>query len=45
MILHLYLIAHAATPAMRTGTFPGDDDALDARGLAEAAHARARWSW
>ncbi|MXN77433.1 histidine phosphatase family protein [Burkholderia sp. 4701] len=35
------LIAHAATRAMRTGTFP-DDDALDAHTLAQAANARAR---
>ncbi|WP_185633612.1 histidine phosphatase family protein [Burkholderia stagnalis] len=35
------LIAHAATRAMRTGTFP-DDDALDAHALAQVADARAR---
>ncbi|MGZ2747389.1 histidine phosphatase family protein [Burkholderia stagnalis] len=35
------LIAHAATRAMRTGTFP-DDDALDALARAQAADARAR---
>lgn len=45
MTLHasLRLIAHASTRAMRTGTFP-DDDPLDARGLAEAAAWRGRWS-
>lgn len=35
------LIAHAATRAMRTGTFP-DDDALDAHALARLADVRAR---
>lgn len=35
------LIAHAATRAMRTGTFP-DDDALDAHALAQVADARTR---
>ncbi|WP_321865034.1 histidine phosphatase family protein [Burkholderia cenocepacia] len=39
----LYLIAHASTRAMRTGTFP-DDDPLDAHGLAEAAALRGRWT-
>ncbi|UTV59324.1 histidine phosphatase family protein [Burkholderia arboris] len=39
----LYLIAHASTRAMRTGTFP-DDDPLDAHGLAEAAALRDRWT-
>ncbi|VBB15075.1 histidine phosphatase family protein [Burkholderia stabilis] len=45
MTLHasLRLIAHASTRAMRTGTFP-DDDPLDARGLAEAAALRDRWT-
>ncbi|AOK62198.1 histidine phosphatase family protein [Burkholderia ubonensis] len=42
MSLHVRLIAHAATRAMRTGVFP-DDDPLDARGLAQAADARASW--
>jgi broad specificity phosphatase PhoE len=32
MTLRLFLISHAATPAMRRGDFP-DDDALDARGI------------
>ncbi|MGS0897017.1 histidine phosphatase family protein [Burkholderia stagnalis] len=41
MPVSLYLIAHASTRAMRTGTFP-DDDPLDARGLDEAAACRAR---
>ncbi len=35
------LIAHAATRALRTGTFP-DGDALDAHALAQVADARAR---
>ncbi|MGU7770571.1 histidine phosphatase family protein [Burkholderia sp. MR1-5-21] len=42
--MHLRLVAHAATRAMRTGAFP-DDDPLDARGVAQAADARAQWSW
>lgn len=41
--LVVHLVAHAATRAMRSGAFP-DDDPLDARGLAEAAALRARWT-
>ncbi|MFM0361080.1 histidine phosphatase family protein [Paraburkholderia sediminicola] len=43
MDTRLLLISHAATAAMRAGRFPADDP-LDARGLAEAAAARARLS-
>ncbi|KAE8761795.1 histidine phosphatase family protein [Paraburkholderia madseniana] len=43
MDTRLLLISHASTAAMRAGRFPADDP-LDARGLAEAAAARARLS-
>ncbi|MFM0433266.1 histidine phosphatase family protein [Paraburkholderia aspalathi] len=43
MDIRLLLISHASTAAMRAGRFPADDP-LDARGLAEAAAARARLS-
>lgn len=36
MSTRLWLVCHAATPAMRAARFP-DDDALDARGVADAA--------
>ncbi len=39
----LCLIAHASTRAMRAGAFPADD-ALDARGLADAAALRERFA-
>ncbi|TCW78073.1 histidine phosphatase family protein [Burkholderia sp. SRS-46] len=45
MRVRVRLIAHAATRAMRTGTFPGDDadaNALDARELEQVAEARTR---
>ncbi|PMS38384.1 histidine phosphatase family protein [Trinickia symbiotica] len=38
----LYLIAHAATHAMRVGQFPGDDP-LDAHGLARTAAVCNQW--
>lgn len=43
MDTRLLLISHASTAAMRAARFPADDP-LDARGLAEAAAARARLS-
>lgn len=43
MDTRLLLISHASTAAMRAARFPADDP-LDARGLAEAATARARLS-
>ncbi|WP_175049896.1 histidine phosphatase family protein [Paraburkholderia sediminicola] len=43
MDTRLLLISHASTAAMRAGRFPADDP-LDARGLAEAAAARASLS-
>ncbi|WLE61165.1 histidine phosphatase family protein [Burkholderia plantarii] len=44
MPLILHLIAHAATAELRAGTFPADE-ALDARGLADATRAAAHWRW
>jgi broad specificity phosphatase PhoE len=42
MQTRLRLISHAATAAMRSGTFPSADDPLDARGLAGIAAWRER---
>jgi broad specificity phosphatase PhoE len=36
MQIRLWLISHASTAAQRSATFADDDEALDARGLAEA---------
>lgn len=42
MSTRLLLISHAATAAMRSGTFPAEDP-LDARGVAEAEEAAVAW--
>ncbi|WP_414440316.1 histidine phosphatase family protein [Burkholderia sp. 22PA0106] len=44
MTVTVRLISHAATAELRAGAFPADE-ALDARGLADAARAAAQWQW